>query len=151
MREWKLNDFNFKSDRLALGDAFCNATESPLVHDGSQTTAAADLSTKQFYAVAITGSRAVNLASTGGENVYGILQNKPSTGEAADIGIMGVSKAVAGAVVTAGNFLMTDTAGRLVPATGTSARVAQAIESAAATSTVFTVAIVPGSLSRTAT
>lgn len=127
------------------------ATEGPLTCDGSQHTAAADLSAAQFYAVKISGSRQVNLASSGGENIYGILQNKPASGAAANVGIVGVSKAIAGAVVTAGNYLMTDTAGRLIVATGTNARVAQAIEGASATGVVFTVAIVPGPLGRTAT
>lgn len=127
------------------------ATESPLISDGSQHTAAADLSTAQFYAVKITASRQVNLASSGGENIYGVLQNKPASGAAANVGIVGISKAIAGAVVTAGNFLMTDTSGRFIPATGTNARVAQAIEGASATGVIFTVAIVPAPLGRTAT
>lgn len=135
------------------------ATEGPLIHDGSQTTAAADLSTGlngpgasgQFLGVKLSGNRQVGLASSGGEAIYGILQNKPRAGEAADVGIMGVSKAVAGAVVTAGNFLMTDTSGRFIPATGTNNRVAQAIEGASATGTIFTVAIVPAALGRSAT
>ncbi len=130
------------------------ATESPLIHDGSQTTAATDLSNTgglagpsssgQFLAVKITAARSVNLAVSGGEQIYGILQNKPLSGQAADVGILGVSKAIAGAVVTGGNFLMTDTSGRLIPVTGTNHRVAVAIEGASATSTVFTVALVGG-------
>lgn len=135
------------------------ATESPLIHDGSNTTASADLSTGlsgagssgQFLAVKISGSRTVGLASSGGELIYGILQNKPATGQAADVGILGITKAVAGAVVTAGNMLMTDTSGRMVPATGTNYRIAQAIEGAAATGTVFTIAIVPASMARDVT
>lgn len=120
------------------------ATESPLIHDGSQTTAAADLSAKQFYCVKLTTTgRAVNLASTGGEQVYGVLQNKPTSGQAADVGILGISKAIAGNTVTAADQLMTDTSGRLITATSTNHRVAVALEAATATGQIITVAILP--------
>ena len=130
------------------------ATESPLIHDGSQTTAATDLSTSgalagsassgQFLAVKLTAARSVNIANAGGEQIYGILQNRPQSGQAADVGILGVTKAMAGATVTGGNFLMTDTSGRLIPVTGTNHRVAVAIESAATTGIIFTVGLVGG-------
>lgn len=121
------------------------ATESPLIHDGSQTTAAADLSTKQFYAVKITASRAVNLASTGGEAIYGILQNNPISGLAADVGMLGITKAVAGAAVTAGDYLMTDTSGRVITATSTNHRIGQALETCAVANQIITIALGPNS------
>jgi len=121
------------------------ATEGPLIHDGSQTTAAADLSTKQFYAVKITAARAVNVASSGGEAIYGILQNNPTSGLAADVGILGVSKAIIGAAVSAGDYLMTDTAGKLITATSTNHRVAQALEAGTTSGQLITVALGPNS------
>lgn len=121
------------------------ATEGPLIHDGSQTTAAADLSTKQYYAVKLTAARAVNLASAGGEAIYGVLQNAPPSGQAADVGFLGVTKAVAGAAVSAGDYLMTDTSGRLITATSTNHRVGQAIEAAGAAGVIFTVMLGPNS------
>lgn len=121
------------------------ATEGFLIHDGSQTTAAADLSASQFYAVKITAARAVNLASTGGEPIYGILQNKPTSGQAADVGLFGITKAVAGAAITAGAYLMTDTSGRLITVVTTSKRVAQALEAATAAGQLITVALGPNS------
>lgn len=120
------------------------ATESPLFHDGGQTQAAADLSGSQFYVVKITGARQVNLASAGGEAAYGILQNKPTTGQAADVGILGVSKAAAGAAFSAGAGLMTDTTGRLITwvvGSGSNHRVATAIETATAAGQLITVAL----------
>jgi hypothetical protein len=120
------------------------ATEGPLIHDGSQTTAAADLSASQFYACKITAARSVNLASTGGEPIYGIIQNKPTSGQAVDVGILGVTKAVAGGSFSAGAALMTDTSGRLITQTGSTHRVATAIEAATAAGQLITVAIVPG-------
>jgi hypothetical protein len=131
------------------------ATESPLVHDGSQTTAAANYSggvtglagpnsSGQFLAVYISGSRAVSIAATAGQKVYGILQNTPASGQAADVGILGVTKAVAGsATINAGDDLMADASGRLILQTGTNVTVAVAIEPSGATNQIITVAIVP--------
>lgn len=93
----------------------------------------------------ITAARAVNLASTGGEAIYGILQNNPTSGLAADVGILGVSKAVAGAAITAGDYLMTDTSGRLITVVTTSHRVAQALEAATGAGQIITVALGPNS------
>lgn len=121
------------------------ATEGPLLHDGSQTTAAVDLSAAQFKAVKITAARAVNLANTGGEAIYGILQNKPTAGQAADVGFVGVSKAVAGAAVNAGDYLMTDTSARMITATSTNHRVAQALEAASGAGQIITVMLGPNS------
>lgn len=93
------------------------ATESPLIHDGAQTVAAADYSntagknpstgagvsssgsgSAQFYAVALSTSvaRTSVLASAAGQRIYGILQNKPKAGEVADVGIYGITKALVG-------------------------------------------------------
>jgi hypothetical protein len=117
------------------------ATESPLIHDGSQTTAAADLSSSQFLAVKITAARQVNLANTGGEVTYGILQNKPTSGQAADIGIFGVTKAIAGAAFSAGAQLMTNTSAQLITRTSANHCVALALEAATAAGQVVTVAV----------
>jgi hypothetical protein len=121
------------------------ATEGPLIHDGSQTTAAADLSASQFLAVKITASRAVNLASSGGEAIYGILQNTPTSGLAADVGILGVTKAIAGAAVTAGDYLMTDTSARVITATSTNHRIGQSLETCTTAGQIITIALGPNS------
>lgn len=119
------------------------ATESPSIHDGSQTTAAADLSAKQFYAVKLSAARAVNLASTGGENIYGILQNAPVSGAPADVVIFGICKAICGtAGVTAGAAVMTDTAGKLTDQTSTNVKVGVALETATV-GQIFTMKVVP--------
>lgn len=117
------------------------ATEGPLIHDGSQTVANSNLAANQFYAVKITGQRLVDLASTGGEAIYGILQNKPTAGQAADVGILGVTKAAAGAAVSAGAALMTDSSGRLITATSTNHRVGVALEAASAAGQLITVSL----------
>jgi hypothetical protein len=102
------------------------ATESPLLHDGGQNTlsTAADFRNSavtgstlsgpsgsgQFLAVVMstTADRTINGPSTvAGTRIYGICQNKPRGGDAIDVGIFGISKAVAGASITRGSEVMT--------------------------------------------
>jgi hypothetical protein len=97
------------------------ATESPLLHDGAQcvlstgndarrssitgSTLAGPNGSGQFLCVALSTltDRTVNFASsastggvTGLNRAYGVLQNTPGPGQAADVGIFGISKVVAG-------------------------------------------------------
>jgi hypothetical protein len=54
--------------------------------EGGNLVANADLSAKQFYAVKqTTTARKVDVASTGGEAITGILQNTPKAGEAVEV------------------------------------------------------------------
>jgi hypothetical protein len=127
------------------------ATESPLIHDGSHTTASVDMSatssltglngTGQYLGVVISGSKTVAYDSTGGSVIYGILQNAPASGQPADVGIFGVSKAVMGAAATAGADLMTNSAGRLITATSTNRRFAILLETCSAAGQVCSVFI----------
>ena len=122
------------------------ATEGPLLHDGSQNTAAVTLT--QFYACKLLAgtSREVTPITVGGERIYGIVQNKPLTGQAADVGFMGISKAVAKAVISSGHTLAVATNGTLKScsaSTSTQHIIGYAIESAV-TNQVFTMMIMPG-------
>ncbi|NIQ91029.1 MAG: DUF2190 family protein [Nitrospinaceae bacterium] len=79
--------------------------------------AAADLSAKQFTFVKIdsNGQAAANTAE--GAMVDGVLQNKPAAqGEAAAVAYAGVTKVVAGDTVAAGGKVISDTAGKAIPA-----------------------------------
>jgi hypothetical protein len=99
------------------------ATEGPLLHDGSNVAAAnygnaAGLAgpsgSGQFLAVALSqaADRTVVLASTLGQQIYGVLQNKPALGDAADVGFIGATKAVAAAAgVTRGKPQMVTATG----------------------------------------
>lgn len=117
------------------------ATEAELIHDSS-CVANADLSADQFFAVIMTTTpRKVDIAGAAA-NIYGILQNKPTAGQAADVGIFGVSKAIIGATVTAGDALETDSTGRLITQTSTHPKVAVAIESGAVNN-IISVRLVP--------
>lgn len=103
--------------------------------DGGNLVAAADLSSYQYCAVkANTTARQLALASTGGEAITGILQNTPTSGQAAEVTFSGFTKAKAGTGgFTAGDLLQTEaTTGRLITKTSTNTVVAVAHETCAA-------------------
>lgn len=86
--------------------------------------AAADLSAKQYYAIKVDSNGKAALAGAG-ELAIGILQNKPASGEAANVWTFGpVSKAIAGGTVAAGAAVAADSAGKLVTATKASTNTA---------------------------
>ena len=81
----------------------------------------ADLSTKQFYAVGYTGTKFDIIATSGSQNVAGVLQNKPSANQGADAMLWGVTKWYAASAVTAGNLVAQTASGTcMVVASGTS-------------------------------
>jgi len=78
-----------------------------------------DFSTRQFYAVRLTGSTSVDFeigpTTANTQKPIGILVNDPDTsGHAAEVAIAGVTKVQLGGASTAGNSLGPDAAGRLV-------------------------------------
>ena len=134
----------------------CYATEGPLIHDGSQTTSNSDLSgpaatnpggtgaslagqnaSGQFLVVKLVGARLVDLVTANSDTVYGVLQNKPPAGGAADVGIAGITKLMSGGTIAAGAAVMAATTGVAVTATG-SYGFAVAIEAAGAAGVIFT-------------
>lgn len=80
------------------------ATEQQLVPDLS-LKAAEDLDTYQFYIVGVDTSGTALLADGSEAAPIGPLQNKPKSGQAAQIRHMGVSKVKFGGSVTAGSKL----------------------------------------------
>jgi hypothetical protein len=74
---------------------------------------------------------------------YGILQNKPNTGEVANVCIFGVCPAIIGADVTAGGDLVSDKAGNLIDQTSTNPKVAMALEDGSADDQIISVKIIP--------
>ena len=91
------------------------AVQTPGINIGI-CTAAADLSSSQFRAMRVTGDFAVNVANAAGQAVIGILQNKPTSGQPADVMMSGVSKAIAGAAIAAGAEVMAGADGRIITA-----------------------------------
>lgn len=113
-------------------------TQGTGLSEGGNLIANSDLSSSMYLAVKQTSTaRAVDLASTGGESITGILQNNPKAGEAATVKYDGFSPAVAGVGGwTAGQALQTEAAtGKLIAQTSTNAKVAVAIETVAANET----------------
>src|SRR6478735_11111047 len=98
-----------------------NADSSLAVYTGVPgTPGAADPNGgKQYYFVKVTGVHQVGLPTAVTDGVVGVLQNKPQyTGNAATVGIRGVSKVSASKAITAGSKVYSTTGGQ---ATDTSA------------------------------
>lgn len=86
----------------------------------------------QYRLVKTTGTHQVGLCTAAGDNVWGVLQNKPQgPGHAATVAYQGVTNVVAGAAISAGNFLVSDAQGRAVPS-GTGGTVATKLQAVAA-------------------
>lgn len=104
--------------------------------------AGADLSAEQFTAVKVAADGDVEQCDAG-ERAIGILQNKPIDGEACEIEMDGISKAVAGAAVAnAGTELASDDDGRLVAATSSDVVVAVNLTPAGGANQIFSVKVV---------
>lgn len=72
----------------------------------------------QYRFVKVTGLHQVGLAVLATDNVVGVMQNKPQvTGQAATVGIFGVTNVMAGAAVAAGDLVTSDTQGRGITTT----------------------------------
>lgn len=72
------------------------AFEIPLFSDGGRP-AAADLSAKQYYFVKLNSSGQVAAITANTDKPYGILQNAPTSGQAAEVMLAGISKVSADA------------------------------------------------------
>jgi len=70
-------------------------------------TAAADLSAKQFHFVKLASATTVNVCDDVADVPIGILQNTPTSGQAAEVCIFGISKVVADGNLAAGNIIGT--------------------------------------------
>jgi hypothetical protein len=83
-----------------------------MAYEGAQIklgnlTAAADLSTKQYHFVKLTSATEVNVCTNIADVPIGVLQNTPTSGQAAEICIFGITKVVADGVLAAGNIVGT--------------------------------------------
>lgn len=112
-------------DGLYHSPNICFATDTPILQDGAQTTAGTDLSgvtttlegwqgSGQFLAVILTGARTVGLPTASTNAIYGVLQNKPAAGQAADVALEGVCKAMSGGVINAAAAVMATSNGDFV-------------------------------------
>ncbi len=121
------------------------AYESPAIDLGT-LTAAADLSDKQYYFVKLASATTVNVCTAITDLPIGILQNTPTSGQAANVRIFGVSKASADGTITAGRWMGTSAdsqAAGITPGSDTTQYVmGQAIQAASAGET-FTMFLNP--------
>lgn len=99
---------------------------------------AADLRTDQFHFVNIDATGKAALAAAG-TRVAGVIQNKPNAGHSTTLVVSGVSKVVAGGVVTAGDDVSSDSTGRAVTTVGTAQRAGIALTSAGAAGVLISV------------
>ncbi len=64
--------------------------------------------------MAASSTSCTGLVTAATDLVYGILQNKPKSGQACDVALFGVTKAVAGGSVTAGHLMGVASGGQIV-------------------------------------
>lgn len=109
--------------------------------------ASADLSAKQFRCVKVSGNGTVTVNAAITDKTVGILQDAPTSGQPAAVGFQGVSKALAGGTVTAGDIVGTDNQGRVVtitPGTDTTVYVVGTARSGGAISEIIDVLLKVG-------
>ncbi len=86
--------------------------------ESTSKDAGADLSTKQYYGVKLNSTGQAILCTAAGENVYGVLQNKPAAaGRAAEVAVGGTCRAIAGGVIQPGATVKVTAAGKFIDAT----------------------------------
>lgn len=90
-------------------------SNSPLIV--GKYTAAADLSTKQYFVVKQTAATAVNLTSAATDVPFGVLVNKPTSGQIAEVAVGGFTKVKAGGTIAINDPLVSDANGKVVAAT----------------------------------
>lgn len=83
------------SQQLGVLDITCEAGE--------------DLSSYQYQPVYLSADHTVKLCTTGNVDAIGVLQNKPKSGEAALVRVIGTTKVKAGEVIAVGNRVYVDT------------------------------------------
>lgn len=107
--------------------------------------AAADLSANQYHALRVTAAWTVNTTNAAGMACLGVLQNKPASGAAAEVMQSGITKAIAGAAISAGAEVMAGADGRIITAaTAGSNVIGIALEAAGAANEVISIALNAG-------
>jgi len=103
----------------------------------------ADPNTSKMYRfVKVTGDKQVGLCTDGADTSVGVLQNKPqNVGMAATVAIFGVSFVVAGAAVSAGAAVTSDSEGRGVAVASGDATAGIALAAASAAGELIPVLI----------
>lgn len=93
-----------------------SSNQSTFIWDES-FTANADLSAKQFYALKLVAGPKVDIPSAATDRCIGILQNKPTSGHAASVRLLGQTQVYSdgsGTAIAVGDYLGTSATGTLV-------------------------------------
>lgn len=113
------------------------------------SVAAADLSTKQYCCVDLDTTAAgsqIALASSAGQTVFGVLQDKPTLGQPASVCVDGFTKVKVGSTgFTAGDNVTTDATGAVVTANGSTQRIIGRAMVTAVSGTIGTILLRPAS------
>jgi hypothetical protein len=122
------------------------ATEIALFQDSFK--AENDLSSNQFKCVELSAEDQVDTCDGTTDFVLGVLQNKPLAGEAAEVMIYGVTKAVSDGTtpISVGDPLGVDTSGRVVKITAAAGAksLGRALQASSAAGTIISVLLTPG-------
>lgn len=110
------------------------------VHKSPGLKAGADLTADQFKLIDLDANGDGVLAGNGA-TVLGVLQNKPDSGQAAEVMELGTSKVLTGATFNEGDLLASDAAGKAVVATTGEITFGMAREASGAADTLITVAL----------
>ena len=103
--------------------------------------AGADLSAKYGFAVKLSSGQAVLAAA--GESSIGILQNKPTSGQSAEVMLFGISPVIAGAGFSEGANLASDVNGKMIAATAGAKIVGKALATASGADVMVEALILP--------
>jgi|SRR5229473_6726651 len=128
------------------------ATHSGFAWDES-FKANADLSAKQWYAVKLTAADTVDMASAATDLCVGILQNKPTSGHAAEVRILGITKVSSdgsGTAIVVGDRVGPNASSQIVKkATADYNAMGIALDASSAAGTIIRVLLIPGMVFRT--
>jgi len=108
--------------------------------------AGADLSSSQFLVVKQNSSAQIVLAGASDTTQVGVLQDKPASGKAGCVAVSGLTKAVAGAAVTAGVAVTSDASGKVIAATTGKKIIGYAWTAAAGANEIISVLLLPAGL-----
>lgn len=75
-------------------------------------TASADLSAKQYYFVKMSGEKTVTVCAATTDNPIGVLQNAPTSGQPAEVCVVGLTKVSGDADLDYGNVIGTSSDGQ---------------------------------------
>lgn len=114
--------------------------------------AAADLRTKQYYAVEVTGADTVNVCNAAADVAIGILDNKPNMNDPAEVVHFGPTQAItdgSSTNIAAGDRLGPNSSGKLVKkATADDSVCAIALGASTTDGAIIRVFVLPGAVFR---